>query len=114
MMKRRHRVEQMGEHGGAGVQAGDGLRVAGVGMADRDDDVASDEATDRVERTIEFGSQRDEAQGPECERAFEWLALRQQIERRMSPAPRGRDERTLEMHPENRGAARLPAAALRR
>ena len=89
MVKRGHRVEQMGEHARARVDAGEGLLVGRVGMADRDHDTAGGQRADGVERAVEFGSERDQLQGLEASDAFERLALRQQIQRRMH-APRAR------------------------
>ena len=49
MVQRAHRVEQMREHPGAGVDAGVRLVEGRVGMADGDDYVARGQPANRVE-----------------------------------------------------------------
>ena len=101
MVQRGHRVEQMSEHPRAGFDRREGLLVGRVGMADRNDDPARGQSADGIQRTLEFGRERNQLEGLEAADAIERVTLRQKIQRRMYAAPRGRNERTLQMHAED-------------
>ena len=109
MIQRAHRVEQMREHPRAGVDAGVRLVERRVGMADRHDDAARDEAPNRVERARQFGRERDQSKRAHREHSLECVAARFEIELRMRAEAMRRNERPFEMHPENRGASAEPS-----
>src|SRR6266851_6035541 len=104
MVKRTHRVEYMSEHPRAGLDAGGSLLIGRIGMSDRNGDAVRGQHANRVERPFEFRCERYQLEGLELEHPFERLALRQEIQRRMYTQPPRRDERTFEMHSENRRA----------
>src|SRR5229473_5819548 len=104
MVKRTHRVEYMGEHPRARLHAGRRLLIGRSGMSDRNGDATFGQHANRVERAFEFGCECEQLERFELENPFERLALRQEIQRRMYTQPPRRDERTFEMHSENRRA----------
>src|SRR6266852_2370513 len=104
MVKRTHRVEYMREHPRARLDAGHRLLIGCIGMSDRNGDATLGQHANRVERPFEFRCERYQLEGLELEHPFERLALRQEIQRRMYTQPPRRDERTFEMHSENRRA----------
>ena len=112
MVQRRHRVEQMGEHPRAGVDRGQRLIVGRVGVADRNDDAAGGQRADGVECAIEFGREGNQLEGLEAADALEGVTLRQEIQRWMYTAARGRDKGPFEMHPEDGRAGEIAAAAM--
>src|SRR6266851_7656824 len=104
MVKRTHRVEYMSEHQRPGLDAGRRLLIGRIGMSDRNGDAVRGQHANRVERPFEFRCEREQLERFELEYPFERLALRQEIQRRMYTQLPRRDERTFEMHSENRRA----------
>jgi len=104
----------MGEHARAGVDGREGLIVGGVGMANRNYDATGGQRADGMQRALEFGREGNQLEGLEAADAIERVTLRQQIHRRVHATARGRDKRTLEMHPEDGRAGETAAAAMGR
>ncbi len=108
----------MGKHARARGDSGLGLGQGRVGVADRDDYTTRAKAPDRVQRSVQFRCERDQPEGSESQHEIERAAARLQIKRGVRSETGGRDERPLEMHPQNRSAwgargARMMAAGLR-
>src|SRR5208283_3744513 len=67
------------------------------------DDVTRGKATDRIKSAGQLGRQRDQSKRVHREYSLEGFAARFEIEPEMRPEAKRRDERTLEMHPEDGG-----------
>ncbi len=61
------------------------------------------EAANRVDCAGQLGRERDQSKRAHREHSLEGVAARLEIERRMRAEAERRNERTFEMHPENRG-----------
>ncbi len=83
MVQRAHRIEQMREHPGAGVDAGVRLVERRVGMADGDDHVARGQTANRVESARQFGRESDQPKRVHREHSLEGVAARLEVERGM-------------------------------
>lgn len=83
MMQRRHRIEEMGEHRGAGLKPGDRRCIGRVAVAQRNSYAARTETSDGFERAVELGSQRDKSQAFEPQHSFQSFPARNEIVGRM-------------------------------
>src|ERR1700733_6855604 len=101
MTQRTHRIEQMGEHSRARRDTGRSFLECRVGMSDRHHHPARGQPSDRLEGARQFRRKRDELQILHRYHALEYFAARLEVELRMRTETRGRDERSLEMHPKN-------------
>ncbi len=104
MQQRAHRVEEVGDAAGAGVERGVRLRDGCVGVAERHDDAAREQHVDERARAGELRCERHQPHGAGVEQALEQRQVGVAARRRFVGAETvGREERAFEVHAEDPG-----------
>jgi hypothetical protein len=100
VVQRAHPVERVGQQRGTPGEAGRRLGVTGVGVAQRGDHAVVDQPVDQLERSGQFGSQRDRPHRPLAglEQFGEDQRVRlEQVFGMLGTAPRVGEERPLQV-----------------
>ena len=108
VLQRPHRVEEVGDGGGAAVERTSRLLGGRVGVTARDDDTPARQHVDQLERAVELRRERHRGHGPGVEETCEQRRVRVACARRRVRAePDRREERAFEVRADHARADRL-------